>query len=176
MPSSTIHILGKRVYLPQGRTSLMRQAARAALAQARQLPQPASFSIRLTNDAELHQLNREFRGVDAPTDVLSFGGEGFVDGHMNPIGQRRSGRDAGEVLPDYLGDIVISMDHCKAQASAYGHSIDDELILLVIHGTLHLLGYDHMNARRKKLMWAAQERAFTQLDRANPLKPGQFHL
>lgn len=177
MPTTpVIHIFGKRIHLPKGRAGLMRTAARAALSQAQPLPQPAELSIRLTTDAELQQLNREYRRVDAATDVLSFGGEGFVDGHINPIGQRRSGRDAGMVQPAYLGDIVISMDHCAVQAAAYGHSIDDELRLLVVHGTLHLLGYDHMNAKRKKVMWSAQGRAFASLGRPNPLKAGQFHL
>jgi probable rRNA maturation factor len=177
MPTpATIHIFGKRVFLPRGRATAMRHAARAALSQAQPLPQPVHLSIRLSDDAELRELNHEFRGVNAPTDVLSFGGEGFVDGHMNPIGKRHSGRDAGLVQPDYLGDIVISMDHCAAQAGAFGHSIEDELMLLIIHGTLHLLGFDHMNAKRKKQMWLAQDRAFALLGQPNPLKPGQFHL
>lgn len=174
--AATIHIFGQRAYLPKGRAGLMREATRAALSQAQSLPLPVELSIRLTDDAELQELNREFRRVDTATDVLSFGGEGFVDGHINPIGQRRSGRDAGIMQPAYLGDIVISMDHCAAQAGAYGHSIDDELRLLVVHGTLHLLGFDHMSAKRKRVMWAAQERAFALLGRPNPLKAGQFHL
>lgn len=174
--SASIHIFGKRVYLPKGRAGLMRDAACAALAQAQPLSQPVEMSIRLSNDAELHALNREFRGVNAATDVLSFGGEGFVDGHANPIGQRRSGRDAGVMQPAYLGDIVISMEHGAAQAAAYGHSLDDELRLLIIHGTLHLLGFDHPNAKRRKVMWVAQDRAFALLSRPNPWQAGQFHL
>jgi probable rRNA maturation factor len=174
-----IHIFGKRLYLPQGRAGLMRDAARAALAQAQPMPQPVELSIRLTDDAELRDLNREFRRVDAATDVLSFGGEGFVDGHADALSlwERAGVREKPRrIAPAYLGDIVISMAHCAAQAAAYGHSIDDELRLLVIHGTLHLLGFDHMNAKRRKLMWGAQDRAFAALGRPNPWQAGQFHL
>jgi probable rRNA maturation factor len=180
MPTAaTIHILGKRAYLPKGRALLMRNAARAALVQAQPLPQPVELSIRLTDDAELRALNREFRSVDAATDVLSFGGEGFVDGHADSLSQwERAGtrEKLRRIEPAYLGDIVISMDHCTAQAQAFGHSVDDELMLLIVHGTLHLLGYDHMNTKRRKLMWMAQDSAFAHLGRPNPLKPGQFHL
>jgi probable rRNA maturation factor len=176
---NTIHILGKRVHLPKGRAGLMRNAARAALAQAQPLPQPVELSIRLADDVELRALNHEYRRVNAATDVLSFGGEGFVDGHADTLSrwERTGAREKlKRIEPAYLGDIVISMDHCAAQAKAYGHSVDDELRLLVIHGTLHLLGYDHMTAKRKRLMWAAQDRAFALLGRPNPWKAGQFHL
>ena len=169
MPSLTIHILGKRVYLPKGRTFLMRHAARAATAQATPFTQATSFSIRLTDDAELRQLNREFRGVDAPTDVLSFGGEGFVDGHADPLSQRDKLR---RIEPDYLGDIVISMDHCATQAGAYGHSIDDELSLIVIHGTLHLLGYDHHDEDEAADMEGREVRALARLGIADPYEGG----
>ncbi len=177
MPNSaaTIHILGRRAYLPKGRAAMMRHAARAALAQAQPLPLPVEFTFRLTDDAELQELNNEFRGVNTATDVLSFGGDGFVDGH--PLTPTLSqSKDEHEGLRAYLGDVVISMEHCAAQAKAFGHSIDDELALLVVHGTLHLLGFDHMTAKRKKVMWAAQDRAFVGLGRPNPLKAGQFHL
>jgi probable rRNA maturation factor len=175
----TVHIFGKRAFLPKGRAGLMRQAARAALSQSQPLALPAEMSIRLADDAELRELNHAYRRVDAATDVLSFGGEGFVDGHLNPLSQwERAGVRAKlrSSEPAYLGDIVISMDHCIAQAAAYGHGIDDELRLLVVHGTLHLLGFDHPNAKRKRAMWAAQDRAFAVLGRPNPWRAGQFHL
>lgn len=180
MPNAaTIHIFGKRIFLPAGRARVLRDAARAALAQAQSLPAPAELSIRLSDDAELRELNRDYRHVDAATDVLSFGGEGFVDGQHIPLTQsERAGetKKLKRIEPAYLGDIVISMDHCTAQAHAYGHSVDDELMLLTVHGTLHLLGFDHTTAKRKRLMWAAQDRAFALLRRPNPLKPNQFHL
>jgi probable rRNA maturation factor len=177
-PLATIHIHIRRAYRQPGRIALMRQAAQAALHQA-ELPCPIELTIRLSNDAELHALNRQFRGVDAATDVLSFGGEGLVDGQLLPSSLSEGPLPATPFTEGegsmYLGDVVISMERCEAQAAAFGHSSDDELRLLVIHGVLHLLGYDHTTARRKKTMWAAQQRAFEQLGRANPLKPGQFH-
>lgn len=161
-----IHVQAPQRYRTKGRVAGIRAAAMAALAQA-QLPQPAEVSIRLSDDAELRALNLQFRVVDKTTDVLSFGGEGFEDGR--PTSRQPS---AG---PTYLGDIVISMDRCTAQAAEFGHTPDAELALLVIHGVLHVCGYDHMSRARKKAMWQAQDRAFALLGRPNPLKPGQFH-
>ncbi len=104
------------------------------------LGQPAELTLVLTEDSEVHTLNRQYREVDAPTDVLSF--------------------PAGETDPDtgnlYLGDIVISLPRAQAQAAAEGHSLEDELRLLVVHGVLHLLGYDHADDAEKAAMWAAQ--------------------
>jgi probable rRNA maturation factor len=74
----------------------------------------------ITNDAELRSLNRQFRGKDYPTDVLSFPGAG-----------------------PYLGDIAISLQHARAQAREFGHSLEDELCILLLHGVLHLTGLDH---------------------------------
>lgn len=168
--SHTIHILAPRIHRPAGRIACIRAAVRAALAQTQVSPD-AELSIRLSDDADLRSLNKQFRNADQPTDVLSFGGEGFVDGvpispHPNSLPSRER---------QYLGDIVISMERCAVQAHEFGHALDDELMLLVIHGTLHLCGFDHPNARRKKNMWQAQDRIFAALCRPNPLKPGQFH-
>jgi probable rRNA maturation factor len=147
----------------------MRRAAAAALTQA-VLPGPVELTIRLTDDDELRSLNARYRGVDAPTDVLSFGGEGFVDGRL---AAKRSGERSRATTQ--LGDIVISMQRVEAQAAEFGHSPDDELALMVIHGTLHLTGYGHATGRRRRAMWQAQDRAFQALGRPNPLRPGQYH-
>lgn len=160
-----IHLHICAAYRARGRTALVRRAARAALAQGRNLPARVELTICLTDDAELRALNRQYRATDAPTDVLSFGGEGYRDGQP-----RRNGD-----TPDYLGDIAISMESCMAQAERYGHSVEDELALLVIHGVLHLLGYDHHTPARRQRMWRAQDRAFALLGQPNPLKPDQFH-
>jgi probable rRNA maturation factor len=159
-----IHLHIRSAYRQRGRAALMRKAALAALAQSN-FTQPVELTIRLADDAELHALNKQFRGQDKPTDVLSFGGEGFVDGSaaLSP-----GGRGLGEGVL-YLGDIVISMERVSAQAREFGHSADDELALMVVHGVLHLLGYDHTTAKRKRTMWQAQVRAFEALGRANPL-------
>jgi probable rRNA maturation factor len=86
--------------------------------------------VLVTGDAEIHDLNRTYRGVDAPTDVLS-----FPDGDEMPTGGR------------LLGQIVISLDTARRQASELGHDELDELEELILHGTLHLLGHDHEHDR-----------------------------
>ncbi len=100
----------------------------------------AETTIVLSDDAQLHSLNRQFLGIDAPTDVLSFPG--------------------GETDPDsqalYLGDVIISLSRAQAQAAAGGYALQDELQLLVVHGMLHLLGHDHAEEGEKAIMWAAQ--------------------
>jgi probable rRNA maturation factor len=97
-----------------------------------QIAGPVEISILIADDAELQHLNQTYRGVDTPTDVLSFaeadGDSAFV---RSP--------DA----PRYLGDIAISWDRVVAQAAEYGHSRERELAFLVVHGVLHVLGYDH---------------------------------
>lgn len=119
--------------------SLFESAAQQALDYAN-LEQPAELTLVLTEDADIHALNLQYRQVDAATDVLSF--------------------PAGETDPDtgnlYLGDIVISLPRAQAQAAAEGHSLEAELRLLVVHGVLHLLGYDHADDKEKAAMWAAQ--------------------
>lgn len=101
----------------------------------------SDLSIVLGDDSLLRKLNHRYRGIDSTTDVLSF--------------------PAGEVDPDtadiYLGDVIISLPRAKEQASVDGHLLSDELQLLVIHGTLHLLGYDHMTEVDKEKMQAAQD-------------------
>ncbi len=100
----------------------------------------AGISIVLTDDEKLRNLNREYLGIDSPTDVLSF-----------PASE--SDPDTGA---NYLGDILISIPRAKAQALEAGHALRDELQLLVVHGVLHLLGHDHAVARDKESMWQAQ--------------------
>lgn len=150
--NAQLHILGAVRHRAGGRLRLIRRAALAALAQA-QPSNACEWSIRLSDDAEVRELNRAYRKLDKPTDVLSFGGENY--------------RDGVRLLPtsdlDYLGDVVISMERCAAQAAKGGHALEHELALLVIHGTLHLLGYDHDTRARKAVMWQAQARALSAL-------------
>ena len=107
----------------------------------------ADMTIVLTDDAQLHELNREYLGVDAPTDVLS-----FPASESDP-----------ETGTPYLGDILISIPRAKQQAEASGHSVEDEVQLLVVHGTLHLLGHDHAEAAEKARMWKAQAEVMSSL-------------
>jgi probable rRNA maturation factor len=100
------------------------------------------LSIVVEDDAHLRTLNKEFLDIDAPTDVLSF-----------PSGEEDPDPDTGRV---YLGDVIISCPRAEEQASAAGHPLIAELSLLVVHGVLHLLGYDHGEPEEKEQMWAAQ--------------------
>jgi len=108
------------------------------------------LSIVLTDSKTISVMNLRYAQVDAPTDVLSFPADAA------PLESDEPGR--------YLGDIVIAHDYASAQAQATATTVCDVLCLLVIHGTLHLFGYDHdTNAARKK-MWAAQELALRSLN------------
>jgi probable rRNA maturation factor len=106
----------------------------------------------ISDDAALHDLNARFRGIDAPTDVLS-----FADDTRGPF----AGSAAN--FPRYLGDIVISIDRAREQAEAAGGTLVQELQLLTVHGVLHLLGHDHAEPAEKAAMWAAQTAILTAL-------------
>jgi probable rRNA maturation factor len=112
----------------------------------------ADMTIVLTDDTQLHELNREFLGVDSPTDVLSFP----ADEEEDP-----------ETGIPYLGDILISMPRAAQQAQAAGHSVEEEVQLLVVHGTLHLLGHDHAEAEEKARMWQSQSEVMVRLGLAH---------
>jgi probable rRNA maturation factor len=105
------------------------------------------MTIVLTDDRQLHELNLDYLGVDAPTDVLSF--------------------PAGEIDPEteslYLGDIAISVPRAIQQAQNGGHPVEAEAQLLVVHGTLHLLGYDHSTDEEKNIMWSEQAKVLERL-------------
>ena len=119
--------------------ALVEEAAQAAL-HSGNAPEIADLTIVLTNDAQLQQLNRQFLGIDAATDVLSF-----------PIYEHR-----GEIPDDresLLGDIVINLDAAKRQSSLYRLTLYGEVRRLLVHGFLHLLGYDHeRNSYQQKKM------------------------
>jgi probable rRNA maturation factor len=106
----------------------------------------------ISDDAALRDLNARFRGIDAPTDVLS-----FSDDTRGPFA------GANGNFPLYLGDIVISIDRAREQAEAAGGTLVQELQLLAVHGVLHLLGYDHAEPAEKAAMWSAQSAILTTL-------------
>jgi probable rRNA maturation factor len=119
--------------------TVLEQSAFAAL-QYVGVQADADLSIIISDDAYLHELNLKFREVDSPTDVLAFpSGEIDID----------TGRK-------YLGDVILSCTRAQAQAQAAGHALESELQLLVVHGVLHLLGYDHTDEESKDRMWTAQ--------------------
>ena len=111
---------------------------------------PLELTLLLTDDDRIRALNHQFLGLDKTTDVLS-----FPSGEVRPL--------AGD-SPLYLGDIVISKPYAERQAASAGHKLSAELQLLAVHGTLHLLGYDHADLDKKQAMWAAQTAVLAQLD------------
>jgi probable rRNA maturation factor len=118
---------------------LLKKAAQQTL-EHQAAPKPHSMTILLSDDSQLQTLNRDYLGIDAPTDVLSFP-SGEID------------LESGE---KYLGDVVISVSRAEQQAKTSGHPLEAEIQLLVVHGVLHLLGFDHANATEKSRMWKAQ--------------------
>lgn len=109
--------------------------------------------VTLVDDARIHELNRDYRGVDRPTDVLSFAMNEEGEGEMEIFVDEEELAE----FPNMLGDIVISIPRTKAQAEEYGHSFEREIGFLVVHGFLHLLGYDHGTAEEEKEMFGKQE-------------------
>ncbi len=117
--------------------------ARRVLA-AEQVRAPAELSIAITEDTTVRELNRRYRGVDAPTDVLSFA-SGEAD-FVVPPGRARQ-----------LGEIVISHQTARRQAEDAGHPVETELAHLLVHGILHLLGHDHESPAEARSMRAREE-------------------
>ncbi|MBM7607044.1 putative rRNA maturation factor [Lysinibacillus composti] len=101
----------------------------------------------VTNEA-IHEINKQYRDKDQPTDVISFALEELGEGEVEIV---------GEGIPRVLGDIIISTDRTKEQAVEYGHSFERELGFLAVHGFLHLLGYDHMTPEDEKTMFGKQD-------------------
>jgi len=138
-------------YLPAQEQERLRRAAVATLAYANADPH-SELTLVLTSDKEIQQLNRQVRQTDSPTDVLSFAAQ-----------QTPPSMDAL-----YLGDVIISFERARANvedgSSEYKlASVYDELILLVVHGVLHLLGHDHADLAEKERMWQTQRAILTSL-------------
>ena len=123
-----------------------------------EFPYEAEVNLTLTDNDGIHQINKEFRQIDRPTDVLSFpmlnyntpGDFSFLDEEDNDD----FNPDTGEAM---LGDIVISVDKVFEQAESYGHSVEREYAFLITHSMLHLFGYDHMEEEEAKVMEAKQK-------------------
>lgn len=121
-------------------------------AASREGVEAAEVSVVLVDDERIHELNRDYRGVDRPTDVLSFA---MREGEGEPV-QTEEGREL-------LGDIVISVETAERQANQYGHSLRRELAFLAVHGFLHLLGYDHQSPEQERVMFGKQEEVLSAL-------------
>ena len=127
-------------------------------------PYEAEINFTLTNDASIQELNKQFRMLDASTDVLSFPAlEYACPSDFDSIHEEDNmsfNPETGELL---LGDIVVSQDHVLAQSSEYGHSVRRELAFLIAHSVLHLCGYDHMTPEQAAVMEEKQRRVLDEL-------------
>ena len=154
--------MAKRHYIPitsdvpginEGLRALIRKVIRTALA-AEGMTLPCEVDVRLTNDSGIHEINREMRGVDNPTDVLSFP---VFDLSPGELPDEMDADPGTRLIP--LGDMVLSMERVTTQAKEYGHSNRRELSYLVVHSVLHLLGYDHLDEGEQKARMRAREEA-----------------
>ena len=121
----------------------LREIAEAVLRAESTLGQVA---IVVTDDEGIQELNRDFLGNDEPTDVLAFSAQEEAEGFV-----------AAPEVDDYLGDVIVSYPRAVAQAKEAGHPAEREIALLIVHGLLHLLGYDHGDEEERAAMWARQE-------------------
>ena len=129
------------------RAERLRAVALAVLrAETRLGAGPSELTLVITDDDGIQSLNRDFLGKDAPTDVLAFAA-------LEDSGPFVAAPEAG----GYLGDVIVSYPRAVAQAQEHGHSPEQELNLLIVHGILHLLGYDHADDKSKAAMWARQD-------------------
>lgn len=134
--------------------ALIKKAAMMALA-AEGIEESCLVSVMLTDDDGIRRVNREFRGIDRATDVLSF-----------PLNELKAGAFyAGDCERDWesgaimLGDMMISVPRCEEQGKAFGHGYEREIMYLTVHSILHLLGYDHVDEGEMKKQMRAREKA-----------------
>jgi probable rRNA maturation factor len=138
------HISDK--FLDSVDTAALEKAALVTLA-IQNISEDVNLSVVIEDEQQLQSLNHEFLGIDSPTDVLSF----FEDELDPETGQR------------YLGEVIISYPQAEKQGVTAGHSTRSELDLLVVHGVLHLLGYDHSTDKEKEKMWQIQKKILLKL-------------
>ena len=143
----TIENKQKAVAVPTGTRMLIRRCCEATL-QNEGFPELAAIDVSFVDDAQIHELNREFRQVDRATDVLSFPlGENGVYDHDPATGAA------------LLGDVVLSFERAQEQAEQFGHSLQREVGYLTVHSVLHLLGYDHVNGGLEAMRMREKEEA-----------------
>ncbi len=134
---------------------LLEHAVKAALENQSE-PLDSELTVVLTDDAKIQELNRDYLGIDSPTDVLSF---------------PASEPDGSEIDPEtgarYIGDVIISLPYAARSAEKAGHPAESEVQLLVVHGVLHLLGHDHAEVDEKTRMWKAQAEILESLGLGN---------
>ena len=166
-----VDIIDDQAYLTAGQEKLLHEVIEAA-AKYLNLPEGIELDLSIVSNEEIQTLNRDYRGLDKPTDVLSFAltevtSEFDVDfAHLDLAEEETEDLDDAdfeeeEDLPQHLGDIIISYPRALEQAQDYGHSLDRELAFLAVHGFLHLNGYDHQTEEEAQEMFRIQEEVLT---------------
>ena len=117
-------------------------------AKIEQVEDGTELSVTFVTNEAIHEINKEYRHKDAPTDVISFALEELGEGETAII---------ADGMPRILGDVIISIDRTREQAEEFGHSFERELGFLAVHGLLHVLGYDHMVPEDEKIMFGKQD-------------------
>ena len=149
-------LLESEVDCPAGTQELLEKVISAAL-EAEGVEADCEINVLLTDDEGIHQVNLDMRGVDRPTDVLSFPMFDLQPGEKP--GEEDADPDTG-LVP--LGDMCLSLERARAQAEEFGHSVERELSYLTVHSVLHLLGYDHMDEGPMKVQMRGREEAILQ--------------
>ena len=153
--------MGHEIYISREKTGLghanaagfIKKSINKALS-AEGIDTPCIVSVMLTDDEGIHAVNREFRGVDRPTDVLSFPLNELEAGHFDADLCEKD-PETGAVM---LGDMMISVPRCEAQGEEFGHGYEREIMYLTVHSILHLLGYDHVDEGEMKRQMRAREK------------------
>lgn len=165
-----IEMIDDQPYLNEKQQTLIVEVVKKA-AELLNLPDAIELDISIVSDETIHELNRQYRQIDRPTDVLSFAmtevtSEFDVDFESLQLEDDDLEHDSSEDedeeeslewLPQHLGDIIISYPRAVEQAEAYGHSLERELAFLAVHGFLHLNGYDHQTEEESVKMFGLQE-------------------
>jgi len=147
--------------IPEGAEELMQRVAEAAC--SAEGVEKVFACVQIVDDPAIHELNRDTRGVDRPTDVLSYPSVNYKNGTAKDNAARIRREYDPEMGKAFIGDIVISIDRARAQALEYGHSLQRELGYLTAHAMLHLFGYDHMTDEDKPVMRAMEEKIMAQI-------------
>ena len=168
-----VDIIDDQAYLASGQEKLLHEVIEVA-AKYLNLPEGIELDLSIVSNEEIQVLNRDYRGLDKPTDVLSFAltevtSEFDVDfAHLDLTEEAEETEDLEETefedeeaIPQHLGDIIISYPRAQEQAQDYGHSLDRELAFLAVHGFLHLNGYDHQTEEEAQEMFKIQEEVLT---------------
>ena len=144
--------------------ALIKKAVNMAL-DAEQIPVPCLISVMLTDEEGIRRVNRDFRGIDRATDVLSFPLNELSPGAFDPELCERD-PETGAVM---LGDMMISLPRCEAQGEEFGHGFEREIMYLSVHSVLHLLGYDHVDEGEMKRQMRQRETSADGPTWENPL-------